>query len=621
LNNLENRHHRIFIEPMGLSMEISEGETLLDCALIGKIPLRSDCGGKGSCGKCMVRIDAAEHLSPVTEAELELISSEELKSGYRLACQARILGPVSITIPREALDMGEDTSKTKIKTSFPLDPMVERLFLRGEELQEKSDTPPRSFVESVSARLREVSQRKLTFSSYEALNGLSQPFAYQGDMTLVNHSKRGVTAILEGLRRRSLGVALDVGTTTVAAYLCDLQKGEILSSTAGANPQRRFGEDVISRISFANEQDSGAQILHDLIIGEVNALINRCLEVSGNDRQDVDEVTVVGNTTMQQIFAGFHPHGLGFSPYLPLNNSPMDFFASEVGLDLNRGTNIHIFPVISGFVGGDTMGVILGEKPHEREGVTLIVDIGTNGEVVLARDSELWVTSCATGPALEGAHIDSGMRAMHGAIHKVTIDGETFKVAYEVLGENSPPRGICGSGIIDAVAGMVNAGLIMANGRIKEGLPGVRTDDKGIGRKFVLAPSLETATGKDISITLDDVRQIQLAKSALRVGIELLMRRSGVSHIDRMILTGAFGARFDWRNAVTINMLPGEETVDHVIVVENAAGTGAILALLDRGRREEARELSTRIRFIELAEDPEFAAEFPTAMAFHSAKV
>ncbi|MCJ7830815.1 MAG: ASKHA domain-containing protein, partial [Desulfobacterales bacterium] len=479
-----------------------------------------------------------------------------------------------------------------------------------------AEDPARDLAAHVGTCARQRHNKTLAFRDPDALRGLSRPYARRGPITLVNHLRRGVTAVLEGARTTSLGVALDVGTTTLAAYLCDLPTGRVVASAAAANPQRRFGEDVISRIAHADATPTGTETLQRLVNAEINTLVDGCLATAGAGRTDVDEVTVVGNPTMQQIFAGLHPHSLGFSPYLPVCRAPHDLRAADLGLSLNPGTPVHVFPVISGFVGGDTVGGVLADRPHEREEITLLVDIGTNGELVLGNRQMLWATSCATGPALEGAHIDCGMRAAAGAVHRVQIDPATQRARWEVLGNSAPPQGICGSGIIDAIAGMRLAGLLLDSGRIREGRPGVDTDERGIGRRFVLIPSGETATGQDIFISLGDVRQIQLAKAALSVGIQLLMRRAGIDRIDRMVLTGAFGARFDWRNAVAIGMLPDGDLCGRVEVVENAAGQGAIMALVDRDQRDAALALAERMRFIELAEDPAFALEFPAATAF-----
>jgi uncharacterized 2Fe-2S/4Fe-4S cluster protein (DUF4445 family) len=292
--------------------------------------------------------------------------------------------------------------------------------------------------------------------------------------------------------------------------------------------------------------------------------------------------------------------------------------AADLGLDLSPGVNLYLFPVISGFVGGDTMGVILADKPHQRDKNCLLVDIGTNGEVVLGNRQGLWVTSCATGPALEGAQLSCGMRAVSGAIHRVDIDPSTHEFKCQILGDKAStrPLGICGSGVIDAVAAMRRVGLLLPTGRFNEGMPGVLCDQKGIGRKVVLIPAERSGTGQDIVISLADIRQIQLAKAALAVGIEFLMRRTGIEELDRTVLTGAFGARFDWRNAVTIGMLPQAVLEGEVLPMDNLAGVGAIMALLDKKARLEAANLSERIRFLELAQEPDFATRFPESTTF-----
>jgi uncharacterized 2Fe-2S/4Fe-4S cluster protein (DUF4445 family) len=525
---------------------------------------------------------------------------------------------VAVSVPLEGQEAGAVSGKTEVRGTYPVDPMVERIVLPRLLQSHARDQVSRDLLEEATSRVKALSGKTLRIQEPWVLRELSHPSAFKGELTLVHHGKRGVTAVLKGSRSRSLGIAVDVGTTTLAAYLCDLRTGTVLSAAGSANPQRRYGEDVISRIAFANENESGAELLHRLVVEEINGLMGRCLAEVAAGREDLDEVTVVGNTTMEELFVGLHPHSLGFAPYLPVSRAMGDFRAADMGLALNPGTNVHVFPVITGFVGGDTMGAILAERPHERDETSLVVDIGTNGELVLGSRQAIWVTSCATGPALEGAHISCGTRAVPGAIHRVTIDPDTYRPYCHVLGEpgGGRPRGVCGSGIIDAVAAMGRVGLLLESGRMREGLPGVILDEQGIGREYTLVPAEETAIGRPISITLSDIRQIQLAKAALSVGIKFLMRRAGVTRIHRMVLTGAFGARFDWRNAVAIGMLPEASLFERVEVVENAAGVGAIMALLDKKRREETRRLLDVIQAIELAEEPDFGMEFPMAMTF-----
>ncbi|RJQ63871.1 MAG: DUF4445 domain-containing protein [Desulfobacteraceae bacterium] len=611
----EETGFRVKFEPSGISCRGKAGQSLLEIAVDRNIFIRSDCGGKGRCGKCTVSADPADHLSPVGDSESAQLSTEQIRSGLRLACQTTPQGDVTVSVPESAREDAEGIGKTDVHGDFSCKPMVGRRVISIPSLSFSAAKAPRDFLTHV---ISSACDKEPAFKELSGLRAISRPECVQGEVTLVEHREKGVTAVFSGKREVSLGAAVDIGTTTLAAYLCNLRSGRILSSAAAANPQRRYGEDVISRITSANERDDGLSRQQEAVVVEINRLIGRCLEAAQAGSTDIDEVTVVGNTTMEQIFMGIHPHGLGFSPYLPVSRRSNNLRAKDMGLDLNPGTNVFVFPVISGFVGGDTLGVILWDRPHERKEVSLIVDIGTNGEVVVGNDQGLWTTSCATGPALEGAHILCGMRAAAGAVHRVRIEAGSYRVDCEVLGQEKGTRalGICGSGIIDTVAQMRKTGLLLPGGRIREGLPGVSTDEKGIGRKFVLIPGERSAAGREISIALADVRQIQLAKAALFVGIKRLMEAAGFERFDRLVLTGAFGARFDWKNAVSIGMLPEIPKKATVEVISNAAGRGAVMALLDRNRRQECIDLAGRVRFLELAEDPNFALEFAAATTF-----
>jgi uncharacterized 2Fe-2S/4Fe-4S cluster protein (DUF4445 family) len=467
-----------------------------------------------------------------------------------------------------------------------------------------------------------LGQGPVRFTDVQALRQLSTATIDQQDLTLVHHQVNGITGVLPGHDAQSLGVAIDIGTTTLAAYLCDLTSGALLTSSASVNPQRRYGEDVISRISLADEDPEGLHQLNEMVITAINHLISRCLTQVGAHSANIDEITLVGNTTMERILANMHPHGLGVSPYLPVQCEGLSLRAADIGLIGNPGTRLYLFPVISGFVGGDSIGAMIADSIHLRDDTCLIVDIGTNGELILGHGDRLWATSCATGPALEGAHISCGMRAVSGAICKVGLNAPDDAPDCQILtGDDTlPPLGICGSGIIDAVAALRRCGILLPSGRFKEGMPGVLCDTSGIGREFVLVPADKSGSGRNISITLNDVRQIQLAKAALAVGIESLMAHAGVTRIDRTVLTGAFGARFDWRNAVDIGMLPPAAVAGEVVAMENLAGVGAVMALLDQQKRADAEMLSKRTRFVELAMEADFTMRFAEATLFPTLK-
>jgi uncharacterized 2Fe-2S/4Fe-4S cluster protein (DUF4445 family) len=545
----QRSEYTITFQPMGIPSQVPEGQTLIDAAAGQDINLRSDCGGKGLCGKCLVEITPPEHVSPLTENESELLTSDCVERGGRLACEAKVMGPLSVSVSESVLDSQEAIGKSLSGTIFLQD-----------RHQGKNSNDEAEF----------------------------------------------------------LGIAIDIGTTTLALYLCDRQSGQILHSAAVANPQRRFGEDVISRIAYCNDHADGLESLHRVIVDGINNMIGDCLDSTGVQEEAIARVTVVGNTTMQHLFAGWHPGILGVSPFMPESCDAQYFSATELGLALSESCRVYLFPVISGFVGGDTLGVMLSEKPYLKDETSLIIDIGTNGEIILGNRNSIWVTSCATGPALEGAHIECGMRASSGAIEKVYIDSDSYRVNYSLIGNNETvyPKGLCGSGLIDVVAEMVKTGLIVPSGRLCEGLPGINADEKGIGREFVIFPGNDSSGQRRVVLTLADVRQVQLAKAALSTGIKLLMKRAGVETIDRLVLTGAFGARFNWKNAVVLGMLPEIVCQAEVSIVENAAGRGAILALLDEREKEEIQEAASNTHLCELAADPEFTMEFALQTSF-----
>lgn len=600
-------------EPVVLDGPASGPRDILSMLVDAGLAVRSDCAGRGVCGKCRILVHGAADLSPVSEAERQALSAVDLEAGYRLACQARVTGAVTVSLPEESRESREAIGKTNAHGTFPTNPLVNRAVVRpGFSGKDGS----RDVVSCLGNMLEDKDLEERT--DPRVLSDLSNSWNAGSVFTLVTHQSRGITGIIPGERIRSLGFAVDIGTTTVAGYLCDLTTGEILCTAGCANPQRRHGEDVISRIHYAARESGGLHTLKELVTREINRLMADCLNRVNAEHSDIDEVLIVGNTTMQHLFCGVHPGTLGRSPYRPVTASATDWSASDLGIDLHAHANVHLFPVISGFVGGDTVAAVISQGLDVPGCVSLLVDIGTNGEVVIARDSELWATSCATGPALEGAHISAGIRAVSGAIEKVKVDPTDFHVTCEVLGQHNGARarGICGSGIIDALAEMRKAGLVLASGRLNESAAGIAADAQGIGRTFTLVPEEATSIGRPIQVTLHDVRQIQLAKAALAVGIKLLLETAGVDRVDRLILTGAFGARFDWRNAAAIGMLPANCVSGQVETVENAAGLGAVFALLNRTYRERAISVSKRTKVLELAEHPEFQTEFLEAMEF-----
>ena len=619
--NCAKRRYRLTLLPMSILLQSDEGRTIMEVLVDSDIAMRSDCGGQGKCGKCLVSVHPAANLSPPTDAEIRLLEkrAETPEPGTRLACQARIQGDIAVTLPAWSQAGDAILPKADVSGNFSVASVVKRIFVDGARWPESSSGDPAGdFYGWIRQEAKSACGRSVPIEEVEALRQLSTPVARKGKSTLVSHETCGVTAVLNGVRPRSTGLAVDIGTTSIAAYLCDFHTGDILATAGMLNPQQRFGEDVMSRIAFASRELAGLAQLHSLVVQGVNALLDICLEKAGIDRQDVDEMTVVGNPTMQQIFAGFHPHSLGATPFTPFRRSATHLRAADVGCDLNPGTHVYLFPVVSGFIGGDTLGCVLSDCTYARDEITLIMDIGTNGELVLGNRSGLWATSCATGPALEGAHISCGMRASTGAIHAVSINPADLGITCRVFGENEGnlARGLCGSGLIDTVAALLRTGIILPSGALRSDLPDGIGSGSGGTRRMVIVPANKSATDREISITVKDIRQVQLAKAALTAGIELLKRRSGFTQIERVVLTGAFGTTFNPESASIVGILPQEVAYGRLEVIPNAAGLGAVRALLNKNRRQEVESFYPKIKALELAADPDFSTTFVEMIPF-----
>lgn len=607
----------VLFQPALVRCTANRGQKLLEIAALNGIALRSECGGRGVCGKCKVRVTPPEGVSPLKDEEIRVLGDKAITEDLRLACQAQLTGSITVQVQAESFDGAELFGKNRVEGSELLEPAVHRFVLESVDTAEPQGQGTNDLLRLVRSCIGIEADHlsEESVPSPAALKQIAKSFDLKGSLTVSHHYRMGIIAVRSGARRRSLGFAIDIGTTTVAAHLCDLETGNVLTSAASSNPQRPLGEDVIARISYCQNHDEGTQILQDLIVKEVSALVDHCLSRVSARRDDVDDITVVGNTTMVRIFLGINPQALGRHPYLPVTCSAIDCRAEEIGLTPLRNSTVHVLPVVSGFIGADTLGTILSQRPHADDAISLIVDCGTNGELVLGNRDFLLATSCATGPAFEGGHISCGMRATERAVHRVRIDPHTRAVSYQVIGSEgtSPPVGLCGSGVIDAVAEMLRAGIVLPKGRLQEGAPGVISDERGVGIEFVLVSREKTRTGNPICLTLSDVRQLQLAKAAVATGIRFLLREAGVTRIDRMVLTGTFGANFTRESAEYIGMLPPGHMVMRTQVVENAAGHGAVLSLLDVGIREEAARLARKIQVLELAEKPDFNEEFVSA--------
>ncbi len=629
--------HLVIFQPSGKRGFIKEGKSLKEAAEELGVEIEGICGGKGVCGKCKVEIKEGyfekysitsrmEHLSPPESAEKEQFSSEELKQGRRLSCLARVQGPILVFIPEEARGGGQIIRKAAQDIPIIVDPMIKKYYI---ELPRPTLHDPLGDWERLRLYLKKNYRIENLGIDYQILKELSQILrTADWKVTISVWNGQKVIRIEPDLNDVTYGIAIDIGTTTVVGYLTDLRTGRVAAIEAMMNPQVAFGEDVISRISYAcaMSQEDGLTKLNRAIIDGINQLVKRATAQVGLSPKDILEVTVVGNTLMHHLFLGIYPCHLGVSPFPPTIHEAKDICARDIGLALHAATNIHVLPIEAGFVGADNVGVLLTTEPQEQEEITLIIDIGTNGELVLGnRELGLVSASCATGPAFEGAHIKYGMRAAPGAIEHIRIEPNTYNVHYKMIGndewktkgDKSGARGICGSGIIDGIAELFKTGIIKRNGGFNRDLncPRFVWNEGENFPDFVVAWGEETSIGRDITITLSDVRAVQLAKGALYAGAKMLMKNLGVEALDKVVLAGAFGSYIDKVAAMTIGMFPCCP-LDNVISVGNAAGDGARIALVNKKMREKANFLAQQVKYIELTVEKDFEKEFMYAMYF-----
>jgi uncharacterized 2Fe-2S/4Fe-4S cluster protein (DUF4445 family) len=613
-------------EPSGRRGPASLGQTVLDAARALGVDIESTCGGKGTCRKCRVRIESGpDSTSAPTDVELHTFSQEDLDAGLRLACQTRIAADVKIFVPEESRRTAQVVRKEAGTRTVPLDPAIK---VYSVQLQPPTLHDAKADAERLLTALETefgLAGLSIDFHVLERLPAILRR-ADWNVAVCVWKSQSIVDVRAATPPRHVLGLALDVGTTTLAAYLVDLETGETIATESAMNPQVAFGDDLIARLYHVAQDPTGLATLQKAVISEVYLLASRATERVGARPEDILDVVMGGNTAMHHLFLGLDTRNLGIAPFVPALHDPLDIKASDIGLTFHAGCRLFALPIEAGFVGADNVAVIIAEEPYKKDEVQLIIDIGTNGELVLGNRERLLSTSCATGPAFEGSHIEFGMRAAPGAIERVRIDPETFAVRFKVIGleewsDECPSgklqtRGICGSGIIEAAAEMLRAGIILPTGNLNPEIehPRMICED-GRPRKFVLAWPQETALGRSITVSLKDVRAIQLAKAALRAGADILAREYGVTKPDKVILAGAFGTYIDKDAALAIGMLPECEP-DSVTSVGNAAGDGARFALLNLGKRREAAWAADNVRYVELATDPDFQREYVQAISF-----
>jgi uncharacterized 2Fe-2S/4Fe-4S cluster protein (DUF4445 family) len=596
--------HHVDFEPVGRRGPCLANATLLEAARRLGVDLVSLCGGEGTCGRCRVQVLDPAAVSPPTAVEIEALSADELLGGYRLACQTRLRGDVKVRLPPESLTTPQRTQVEGLEVPVAPDPPI---CARELHLSPPSMADLRADSNRVLAALQ--GQGTDCHSIDLAVLQSASPHLRDWSWHVQAVVRDGECVALTSPSSPLLGLAVDLGTTKVAGYLLDLHSGQTLASKGVMNPQVAYGEDVVTRISRVLGAPAEAERMQELAVGALNELATEMTTAVGAHPQDIVEAVVVGNTAMHHLFLRLPVLQLALAPYVPAVSRALDVKARESGLHIAPGAYVHLLPNIAGFVGADHVAMLIATALQESTGLVLALDIGTNTEVCLASNGQMCSVSCASGPAFEGAHIKHGMRAAAGAIERLRLVNE--RVEYQTIG-GAPPVGLCGSGILDALAQLYCHGVVDDTGKIRDH-PRVRTRQGQ--REFVLVSEEEHAGETAITITQRDVRELQLAKGAMRTGIQALLQNAGreAEEINSVIIAGAFGSYIDVSSAITIGMLPSLP-LDRFRQVGNAAGTGARLALISRQKRAEAQEIARRVRYIELAGVPNFQHLFAEAM-------
>ncbi len=630
---MSERHAKVVFLPSGKRGEFEAGTTLLQAAQTLNVDLDSVCGGRAMCGRCQILCTEGEfakhgisskhdHLSGRGAVETQYDERYGLAAGRRLACQTRLLDDVVIDVPPDSQVHRQVVRKQAGLLDLDLFPMVRLHYV---EVPEPNMHNPEG----------DLTRLKLALEFEWGLTGLTcdlvlirdlQKILRKGEwrVTVALYDDREIIALWPGFHDRVYGAAIDVGSTTVAVHLCDLTDGRVLASSGAMNPQIRFGEDLMSRVSYVMMNPGGDREMTSAVRETISTLIADVAREVDADPHDVLDITFVGNPVMHHLLLGIDPVELGGAPFALATDESVATSAATLELGINPDARVYVLPCIAGHVGADAAAMVLSARPYNDEAMTLLVDVGTNAEIVLGNRDRLMACSSPTGPAFEGAQISGGQRAAPGAIDRVRINPETLEPRVRVIGcddwsdsaafaaADTRVTGICGSGIIEVIAEMFLAGILSADGIIKGELAARSDRVYADGRTFSYL--LYENESVRVVVTQNDVRQIQLAKAALYAGVKLLMDRMRVERVDRIKIAGAFGNNIDTKYAMILGLIPDCD-LDNVYSVGNAAGDGARMALMDRNAREEIERVVKRIHKIETAVEPKFQEHFVKAMA------
>ena len=625
---------KIVFTPSGRQGHVPAGTTVLQAARTLGVDIDSVCGGRALCGRCQVDVGTGEFakhgissgpdsLCGVTAVETRYADKKGLAEGRRLSCQSTLVSDVVIDVPPESQVHNQLVRKAADDRQIEMDPII-RLCLvevREPDMHEPSGDL-RRLVEALETQWPDRVSGEIGCDLH--ILQQIQPVLRAGkwQVTVALRDGNRIVGIWPELKDRVAGVAIDVGSTTMSAHLCDMVTGDVLASTGAMNPQIRFGEDLMSRVSYGIMNPGGHVEMTEAVIDGLQKLISGAAEQAGMVADDVVEVVLVGNPVMHHLLLGIDPLELGGAPFALAVDTAVEIRASEIGLAVNRGARVYVLPCIAGHVGADAAGVVLAEAPQKGDINTLVVDVGTNAEIVVGNSERMLAASSPTGPAFEGAQISSGQRAAPGAIERIRINPETLEPRFRVIGveqwsdedgfdeavKATGITGICGSGIIELLAEMYLAEILTSDGVINgaraESTPRVEAD----GRTFAYRVS------DNVVVTQNDVRAIQLAKAALHAGFRLLMDKMGLKSVDRVVLAGAFGTHIDPKYAMVLGMIP-DCALENVRAAGNSAGTGARMALLNKGARREIENVVRDIEKIETAVEASFQDQFVKAMA------
>ncbi|MCH1427810.1 MAG: ASKHA domain-containing protein [Alphaproteobacteria bacterium] len=635
----QGKHCKIIFTPSGRQGVVKVGVNLLQAARQIGVDIDSVCGGRAMCGRC--QIDVAEgvfdkhgvsssraHLSKPTITETRYADKRNLVQGRRLACQCEVVDDLVIDVPAASQMHQQLIRKAADNRHVDVNPPSRLCFI---EVREPDMHEPSGDLRRIAEALMEQWPERMSVSSSADVTAdlfvLKQVQATlrkaNWQVTVVLRDGIHIAAVMPGLKTQILGVAIDIGSTTMSAQICDMNSGEILAASGMMNPQIRFGEDLMSRVSYGFMNKGGADELTKAVQDGLQQLIETAAVKQDLDVQDIFEIVLVGNPVMHHLVLGIDPVELGGAPFALTFDTAFNCTAHEIGLSLNVATRVYVLPCIAGHVGADAAGAVLAEAPHNSEAMTLLIDVGTNAEIILGNRDHLMAASSPTGPAFEGAQISAGQRAAVGAIERVRINPNSYEPRFKVIGSDNWSdslefqedvkktgiTGICGSGIIEILAEMYLSGIISEDGVINGELSSQTKRIEKTGRTF------QYKVTDQIAITQTDVRAIQLAKAALYAGFRLLMDKMGVEKVDKIMLAGAFGTHIDPKYAMILGMVP-DCALDNVIAAGNSAGAGARMALLSLTARAEIEKTVRHIEKIETAIEPSFQDHFVRAMAF-----